>query len=164
SRSSPSFTWRRAGTFQVECRLSSQQERRAHSMTSPKINVTPLIDVLLVLLIIFMVVSPLKPSSFQAKIPSEPRNDGAIAPPSTLVVAIGRDLSLSLNGEKALASVEDPGNLISRLRLIFDQRRENGAFDEHGEVMKTVFIKAPKNIGYGNVVKVIDAVKMAGAE
>ena len=36
--------------------------------------------------------------------------------------------------------------------------------DEKGNVLKTVFIKAPRNIGYGNVVKVIDAAKMAGAE
>ena len=42
-------------------------------MTRPNINVTPLIDVLLVLLIIFMVVAPLKPSSFKARVPSEPK-------------------------------------------------------------------------------------------
>jgi biopolymer transport protein ExbD len=134
-------------------------------MTSPKINVTPLIDVLLVLLIIFMVISPLKPSSFQARIPSEPRPfPRASPPPEALVVAISRDLSLSLNAEKSLGSVDEPENLVSRLRSVFDQRRENGAVDEHGDVQKTVFIRAPKTIGYGNVVKVIDAVKMAGAE
>ena len=41
-------------------------------MNRPNINVTPLIDVLLVLLIIFMVVTPFKPSSFKARIPAEP--------------------------------------------------------------------------------------------
>ena len=41
---------------------------------TPKINVTPLIDVLLVLLIIFMVISPLKPSRFEAKVPAEPKD------------------------------------------------------------------------------------------
>ena len=41
-------------------------------MSKPVINVTPLIDVLLVLLIIFMVVAPLKPSSFRARVPAEP--------------------------------------------------------------------------------------------
>ena len=44
-------------------------------MNKPNINVTPLIDVLLVLLIIFMVVSPLKPSTFKTKIPAEPINN-----------------------------------------------------------------------------------------
>ena len=44
-------------------------------MTRPIINVTPLIDVLLVLLIIFMVVTPMRPSSFKARIPSKPISD-----------------------------------------------------------------------------------------
>ena len=39
----------------------------------PSINVTPLIDVLLVLLIIFMVITPMKPSRFEAKVPAEPK-------------------------------------------------------------------------------------------
>ena len=43
----------------------------------PNINVTPLIDVLLVLLIIFMVVSPIKPTDFKTKIPQESKQDGA---------------------------------------------------------------------------------------
>ena len=42
-------------------------------MTKPVINVTPLIDVLLVLLVIFMIIAPLKPSRFEAKLPQEPK-------------------------------------------------------------------------------------------
>ena len=61
-------------------------------MTKPNINVTPLIDVLLVLLIIFMVVSPLKPSSFKARVPSEPINDPNIKVNiNTLVAAVEND-------------------------------------------------------------------------
>jgi biopolymer transport protein ExbD len=48
---------------------------------TPNINVTPLIDVLLVLLIIFMVISPLKPSRFEAKVPAEPKPEDKIAQP-----------------------------------------------------------------------------------
>ena len=132
---------------------------------SPKINVTPLIDVLLVLLIIFMVIAPLKPSSLKAKIPSEPdpRNLG-ISPPDTLVIGVGADLTLSINNTKGLGSIDSPEALIARLRSIFAERQANGALDENGDVQRTVFVKAPRNIGYGAVAKVIDAVKQAGAE
>jgi biopolymer transport protein ExbD len=132
-------------------------------MTTPKINVTPLIDVLLVLLIIFMVIAPLKPSSFQAKLPGE-TIQGDKPNPLSLVVSIERDMSLSVNGQKNLGNPDKPDSLIANLRSIFEQRTANQAFDERGNVVKTVFIKAPKNIDYGNVVKVIDAVKQAGAE
>jgi biopolymer transport protein TolR len=134
-------------------------------MLPPKINVTPLIDVLLVLLIIFMVIAPLKPSSFQAKIPSEPdRNNTGNVNPYTIVIGIAPDLALSINNKKSLGNVDNPDPLTAELKSIFDQREANGAVDENGNVLKTVFVKAPKNIGYGNVVKVIDAVKEAGAE
>ena len=63
---------------------------------APAINVTPLIDVLLVLLIIFMVVAPLRPSRFKALVPEEPRpvHPPPAPNPLTLVVAINRDLRL----------------------------------------------------------------------
>ena len=67
----------------------------------PYINVTPLIDVLLVLLIIFMVITPLKPSRFKADIPTQrdPNEDlSQLKPnPLTLVVSIAPDLSIKLN-------------------------------------------------------------------
>lgn len=53
---------------------SPDPKKGDNQMTRPNINVTPLIDVMLVLLIIFMVVSPLKPSSFKARVPAEPDN------------------------------------------------------------------------------------------
>ena len=134
-------------------------------MSKPKINVTPLIDVLLVLLIIFMVVAPLKPASFQTKLPSEPEPAGPVDPnPYTLVVTLGKDLRLTLNKDGQLGTTDEPDKLIAKLRSTFDQRRSNGVMDEKGIVPRTVFIKAPRNIGYGIVVKVIDAVKMSGAD
>ena len=60
----------------------------------PSINVTPLIDVLLVLLIIFMVITPLKPSRFEAKVPAEPKDEQNVnvkPNPLTLVVAISKE-------------------------------------------------------------------------
>ena len=69
---------------------------------SADMNVTPLIDVLLVLLIIFMVVTPLKPKRFKTLIPEQQQNTPADATPSklTLRVDIMKDSKLQLNGEE----------------------------------------------------------------
>lgn len=133
----------------------------------PYINVTPLIDVLLVLLIIFMVVTPLKPSRFEAKIPSEPDKNqdlSQIKPnPLTLVVTISNDLKLKLNQDD-MGSVNDTAAISTRLAGLFDQRKRERAFRPGTEeVEKTVFVKAPRALKYGEVVKVIDAIKGAGA-
>lgn len=135
---------------------------------TPNINVTPLIDVLLVLLIIFMVISPLKPSRFEAKVPAEPKpDDQTVAKPNplTLVVAVNKsDLKLQLNNQDA-GDVTNPDALVNQLTTIFAGRTANGAFREGtNEVEKTVFIKSPRSVRYGDVVKVIDAVKSAGAQ
>ncbi|MFN6964086.1 MAG: ExbD/TolR family protein [Pyrinomonadaceae bacterium] len=134
----------------------------------PNINVTPLIDVLLVLLIIFMVISPLKPSRFEAKVPAEPKQQQNIEVkpnPLTLVVSINRETrAVTLNNEPA-GSVDDAEPLTNKLREIFKTRENNGVFREGtNEVEKTIFIKSPKTVRYGDVVKVIDAAKIAGAQ
>jgi len=127
-------------------------------MPKPHINVTPLIDVLLVLLIIFMVVSPMRPSSFKSKIPQEPTNDPRmITNTDTLLITVGHDSSLRLNKEAPAATVEEPGALTARLKQIFAIREQ----DLNNE--RTVFIKAPKQRDYGSVVKVVDAAQAAGA-
>lgn len=133
-------------------------------MTKPEINVTPLIDVLLVLIIIFMVVSPLKPSSFKVKLPSELRTMPRDEPhPDTLVVTINNDSMLELNKETGLGSVDDAAALSRRLGQVFQEREANGDIDDSGNVVKTVFIQASEGTAYGDVAKVVDAVKVAGA-
>lgn len=143
-------------------------------MNTPAINVTPLIDVLLVLLIIFMVVAPLKPSSFRTRVPSEPNHSEQLPThPDTLIVAIGMDSSLRLNTETGMGTVDDPANLIGRLKQVFDQRIANGSVSgtfaddptrpTPDRIERTVFIKAPRAIDYGSVTRTIDAVKLAGA-
>jgi biopolymer transport protein ExbD len=135
---------------------------------TPSINVTPLIDVLLVLLIIFMVITPLKPSRFEAKVPAEPKpEDQTVAKPNpnTLVVAINKsDMKLTLNNEPfGDASNTEP--LTEQLNKIFKDRETNRVLrDGTNEVEKTIFIKSPRSVKYGDVVKVIDAVKIAGAQ
>ncbi|NNE68218.1 MAG: biopolymer transporter ExbD [Pyrinomonadaceae bacterium] len=135
---------------------------------TPNINVTPLIDVLLVLLIIFMIISPMKPHQFEAKVPAEPKDDlnVVVKPnPLTLVVAIDKsNLGLKLNND-GVGDVSDTQALTDRLTTIFKDRENNGVFREGtNEVEKTVFVKAPKSVKYGDVVKVIDGVKTAGAQ
>ncbi|HEY3104193.1 MAG TPA: biopolymer transporter ExbD [Pyrinomonadaceae bacterium] len=141
----------------------------------PYINVTPLIDVLLVLLIIFMVVTPLKPSRFKADIPTQrdPNEDVSKLKPNplTLVVTISQDLQLKLN-QDPMGSVNDPSQLAQKLQQTFQLRKEQHAYKvgmetsnlpEDQKIEKTVFVKAPRALKYGDVVKVIDAIKGAGA-
>ncbi len=141
----------------------------------PFINVTPLIDVLLVVIIIFLVITPLKPSRFKADIPSQrdPNEDVSKLKPNplTLVVTISMDLQLKLN-QDVMGSVNDPGALAAKLQQTFQQRREQHAYKvgmetsnlpEEQKIEKTVFVKAPRALHYGEVVKVIDAIKGAGA-
>src|SRR3954465_14559982 len=133
----------------------------------PRINVTPLIDVLLVLLIIFMIISPVKPSRFEAKVPAEPKDQPQqnVKPnPLTLVVAIDKETrKITLNNEP-FGDVSDTDKLNARLHEIFKDRENNGVFREGtNEVEKTIFIKSPKSVRYGHVIKVIDAAKSAGA-
>jgi biopolymer transport protein ExbD len=133
----------------------------------PRINVTPLIDVLLVLLIIFMIISPVKPSKFEAKVPAEPKDQPQqeVKPnPLTLVVAINKDTkAITLNNEAA-GDVSDAAALTGKLDEIFKARETNGVFREGtNEVEKTIFIKSPTSVRYGDVVKVIDAAKLAKA-
>lgn len=141
----------------------------------PNINVTPLIDILLVLLIIFMVITPLKPTRFKALVPQEPEPDPnqVVKPnPLTLVVAIDSDLKVKLNLDE-FGSVNDTGKLSARLTQIFEERKGNRAYatgmetrtdlPEDERIQRTVFVKAPRSVKYGEVVKVIDALKGAGA-
>src|SRR5678815_550833 len=154
----------------------SEIEHRSTTTAQPYINVTPLIDVLLVLLIIFMVVTPLKPSRFKADIPTQrdPNEDlSRLKPnPLTLVVTISPDLQIKLN-QDSLGSVNDTAPLAQKLNQTFKERKDQRAYKigmenrqdlkDEDRIEKTVFVKAPRAAKYGDVVKVIDAIKGAGA-
>lgn len=152
----------------------SSTNAQARSRLTPNINVTPLIDVLLVLLIIFMVISPLRPTRFKALIPQPPTEQEDVIPnPLTLVVSIDNESMISLNQQRGMGSVDDMGKLSAELSRTFQRRREAGVYhptfavgagaSEGGGIEKTVFIKAPRSIPYGAVAKVIDGIKGAGA-
>jgi biopolymer transport protein ExbD len=156
--------------------MDGEKKGGGGSKAVPYNNVTPLIDVLLVLLIIFMVITPLKPSRFKADIPTQrdPNEDlSQLKPnPLTLVVSISKDLQIKLN-QDSMGSVNDTSFLSQKLTQVFQQRKEQRAYKpgmetrndvpEQERIEKTVFIKAPRGLRYEEVVKVIDAIKGAGA-
>jgi biopolymer transport protein ExbD len=156
---------------------AARPEVAAHSNASeasPRINVTPLIDVLLVVLIIFLVLTPLKPAKFLTQVPSKPDRDDRIqANINTLVVTIKSDRTLMLNNLPDMGSVNDPSKLSATLSDLFQQRVQNHAYSdrmrdridlpEAMRIEKTVFIKAPRSIPYGEVVRVLDGIRGAGA-
>jgi biopolymer transport protein ExbD len=119
------------------------------SRLTPSINVTPLIDILLVLLIIFMVISPMRPEKFEARIPDKLPADH-FEPQDSLVVSIERDGGYRLNG-RPTKTIDD---LAGILRFALDRRPLE---------FRTVFVKAPRVARYGEVVRVIDVVKAAGS-
>jgi biopolymer transport protein ExbD len=139
----------------------------------PDINVTPLIDVLLVMLIIFMLAAPMRPSRFLTKVPAQPDNTRVEPNPLGLVVTIKSDRSLMLNGMTDMGSIYDMSKLNTKLLSVFDDRLKNHAYrfdlrdrtdiPEALRVEKTVFIKAPRTIPYADVIRVLDGIKGAGA-
>lgn len=118
----------------------------------PEINVTPMIDILLVLLIIFMVISPQKPHQFEAKVPEKPpENIENLTPdPLSLLVTVPLIGDLYKLNTEELKGISALGERLYR------------ALDGRPGDRKAVFIKAPRSKPYGDVVKVIDAVKAAG--
>ncbi|HEX8559595.1 MAG TPA: biopolymer transporter ExbD [Pyrinomonadaceae bacterium] len=143
----------------------------------PDINVTPLIDILLVLLIIFMVVTPLRPARFKASAPRPPENPEAMISRQTLVVSVGGDLSVRLLlGEDVVAegAVGDAGAVAARLAAEWRERKLKGEWKAEAaaradlapdeRIERTVFVRAPRSVRYGEVARVIDAVKGAGAQ
>jgi biopolymer transport protein ExbD len=123
-------------------------------LAPPNINVTPLVDVLLVLLIIFFVIQPQKEAKFESLIPQKPQDSvNSPVPPSDLLMV---DVKMSGSGlDQQVELNSRPMDLVTlgtTLKDLLEQRPD-----------KTVFIKAPKNKQYGDIVSVIDMVKGAGA-
>ena len=154
-------------------RALADRATKSENCAKPFINVTPLIDVLLVMLIIFMVVSPLRPSRFLTKTASKPDDQRIDANPKTLVVTINRDQTLMLNRNSDVGTVYDPTRLVTTLYDVIQERFQNRVYrDELRDrvdlpdsvrVERTVFIKVPRTIPYAEVMRVLDAIKGAGA-
>src|SRR5215813_5590474 len=120
----------------------------------PYINMTPMIDILLVLLIIFMVISPKKPHRFESRIPERPPENMPEQPPDPLALLV----TIPMDGETYKLNTEELSGLKSLGERLFK------ALDGRPADRKAVFIKAPRALNYGQVVKVIDVVKSVGGE
>ena len=121
---------------------------------TPYINMTPMIDILLVLLIIFMVITPRKPHRFESQIPQKPPENQPEPPPDPLALLV----TIPMDGESYKLNSDELSGLKALGERLFK------ALDGRPADRKAVFIKAPRALNYGQVVKVIDVVKAVGGE
>jgi biopolymer transport protein TolR len=113
-----------------------------------EMNVVPLIDILLVLLIIFMVIAPLIPRGLETEIP-QPSPISKVTPPdSSVVVQVARNGKLRINGEEANWDTLGP-----RVEVIFRDRAN-----------KVAFVKGDNNVLFMDVARAIDIMRGSGID
>lgn len=111
-------------------------------------NVVPLCDILLVLLIIFMVITPVAQKGIDVKLPETVRAEGEPGPQKGIVLTLEHDMTIKINAIQVNKDM-----LENELRNIYQTRTD-----------KTIFIRADESINYGEVLKIIDIAKGAGID
>ena len=119
--------------------------RNASLRIRSEINITPYIDILLVLLIIFMVIQPSSQYNLGARVPQQPEHESENPPPA-IVLSIESDFSLRINKEPVTLR-----NLGTRLFQIFSARAD-----------KRMFLHAAEELPFETVARIIDIAKGAG--
>jgi biopolymer transport protein ExbD len=117
----------------------------------PSMNVTPLVDVVLVLLIIFMVVTPLLTKQLWLNVPPKPEENAPPPPPDALapiVITLGKDGVTKVNRE-----VIERDELAARVLRMVNARPD-----------KVVFFDAASDVPYGQALEVMDLVRGGGVE
>ncbi len=124
---------------------------RARAAVKAEINVTPLIDVMLVLLIIFMIVTPIIAAGFQATLPRSQNPENRPEQPDEIRLGIDRNGKYYLDigdGPRLVADADLPG----RLEALYAARTKD----------KIMFLKADQNLDFGRVQEAIEIARRAG--
>ncbi len=124
--------------------MSSSSNRGSRTVLS-EINVTPFVDVMLVLLIIFMVTAPMMQQGLDVELP-ETANSGVATNDEPFILVINKDSSIGIGSSKVAM-----GELQKKIKAIFETRKN-----------KQVYLQADKAVSYGTVAEAMGEIRAAG--
>jgi biopolymer transport protein TolR len=129
-----------------------------HSSVNADINVTPMADIMLVLLIIFMITAPLLQSGITVSLPKakNPLDAPKIDDPKSVVIALNREGKIYI-AKQIYGDAKKPGGTDALYKYLIDKFPA-------GEVNKTIYLKADTGLDYGTVVEIVNGCRSAGID